>query len=201
VPYRRAGTVAGSAIGREALDCRRGGERRQDQAGDRPRGPRRALPLRQDRYRWRVWPRVPRCRRGGERREHQGRRSAARPLMPAWWRARRRRPVLAGAERWGVLGSRIKHYRSHSMSPVRTRQSCPVLPRQPPAAPRGAPDGAGRRKVTCATPTYSATMPARGCYKGLRRSTERTLVPALSKGARRGRYSLALRLSLARGLR
>jgi hypothetical protein len=30
-----------------------------------------------------------------------------------------------------------------------------VLPRQPPAAPRGAPDGAGRRKVTCATPTYS----------------------------------------------
>jgi hypothetical protein len=32
-PCRRAGTDAGGAIGREALDCRRGGERRQDQAG------------------------------------------------------------------------------------------------------------------------------------------------------------------------
>ena len=113
VPRRCARTDAGGAIGREALD-----------AGTVASGasikPGKAVPLRQDRCRWCDRPRGPRCRHGGERRRDQGRRGAP----PRGARCRRRaprrappRPVLAGADRWGVLGSGIKHYRSQSVAP------------------------------------------------------------------------------------
>jgi hypothetical protein len=67
----RAARGSSPAIGREALGASTAAERRQHQArrGAPPRGPRcrtcraprSALPLRQDRCRWRAWPRHPRC--------------------------------------------------------------------------------------------------------------------------------------------
>jgi hypothetical protein len=49
----------------------------------RRRTPRRAVPLHQNRCRWRARPRGPRCRHGGERRRDQAQRSAARPSTAA----------------------------------------------------------------------------------------------------------------------
>jgi hypothetical protein len=86
--------------------CRHGGERRRDQAG---------------RARRSTSPRAARCAdvsrpstcpaaAPGSRPASLARRSTESRSMPATCRAARRappRPVLAGADRWGVLGSRI----------------------------------------------------------------------------------------------
>jgi hypothetical protein len=75
--------LLGGAIGREALDVATVAKGASIKAGDRPRGPRHAVPLP------RPMP-VPRCRHGGERRQHQARRSAARPSSAGAGAKRRR---------------------------------------------------------------------------------------------------------------
>jgi hypothetical protein len=83
--------------------CRHGGERRPHQARQGCAAALGPLPVAPG---WQAAPRSSPARRSTAKR---------RPSMPATCRAARTAPprhVLAGADRWGVLGSRIKHYRS-----------------------------------------------------------------------------------------
>jgi hypothetical protein len=56
-PLRR--TDAGGVIGRKAVDAATVASGARIKAGDRSRGPRRAVSLRWDQCRWRAWPRGP----------------------------------------------------------------------------------------------------------------------------------------------